>query len=215
MHVATLSVLGQKGDRLSISFDNVCSLVQTEVTKWDTTCGKANWNAWSATSTSMLTGDTCRKWLSLKAVLFVLAKHVSFLARSKCFRCHPAMLLWLKNRIKSCWKMFEYIARSNSSECRSGLGMAPRPSNASSILSCSVSTGSVPTLTTLLAPGEAARSRVLSFMTVTLVNISGSIQVQPIPSHVFLSIQLSLVYWFKHYQCDSVLKFRRHCLGGY
>ncbi len=50
------------------------------------------------------------------------------------------------------------LARLNSSECRSGCGMPPRPFNALSIVSCAVSTSAVPTLTTFLSPARMKKS---------------------------------------------------------
>ncbi len=44
------------------------------------------------------------------------------------------------------------LVRSNASECRSGYGMPPRPSNTLPIVSCAVSSSAMPTLTTFLSP---------------------------------------------------------------
>ncbi len=49
-------------------------------------------------------------------------------------------------------------ARSNSHGCHSSYGMPPRPYNASSIVSCAVSTSAVPTLTTFSSPARMKKS---------------------------------------------------------
>ncbi len=63
-------------------------------------------------------------------------------------------------RYRLCLKMSRkqslqpHLARLNSSQWRSGYGMPSRPTNASSIVSCAVSTSLVPTLTTFSSPAS-------------------------------------------------------------